>query len=696
MNAAGMTAMPAEDASRMLAMTTYSSASNTRPIETRTVEWGQVVEQFKMHEVRTSKDGKAFTLGQLKPGSTRKNEHVEFLSAVVLDHDDGTSLEELTRALREYEFLAVSTYGHTKKRLKCRLIIPLTRDVSPQEWPRIWEGANALVGGHADKAAKDPSRLYYFPSCPAETASEAFIMHNEGRWLDPDTLVLEKPHLISSKANPFRLNAGAADGIDQSPDEDEIIEEGGRHTRLVELVGSWIGTGKGYGETLQTANQWNEEKCRPPLPETEVLSVAKGIWEKHTHRPETVVQLQSLTTRSDSPWPLREVPSGRADTPDQLFNLDSFRIDRYLNSPPPQRRWLLNNCLPSGKVGAIIAPGGTGKSQYVLQLAASIATGLPLADGAWTVGETGGVLVLAAEDDIEEIHRRVHNVAEVLTKTYGEGVKELLAGRLFVKSMVAENNLMTAKLHPGHREVYPTDYVTRLIALARQDTNLRLIIIDPAARFRGGEENSAEDMTRFVEVLEFVSKETGAAVLVVHHANKSSMRKEEQSQIASRGSSAFTDGVRWQMNLATLTPEEAKKLNVPDEERRFYLSAPVTKSNYSAPQPVVYLRRGEGGYLHKADLVSRSNKKADELIVRIVKKVAELEDPVSAAEFERQYGGVENVFGVGRINLRGLINKSIEAKYIEKGIGKTKPLCVTKLGHEMLRLKSSLDNSIAR
>jgi hypothetical protein len=43
------------------------------------------------------------------------------------------------------------------------------------------------------------------------------------------------------------------------------------------------------------------------------------------------------------------------------------------------------------------------------------------------------------------------------------------------------------------------------------------------------------------------------------------------SQNAQRGSAAFSDGIRWQMNLATMTSNDAKKLGIPEAMRRRYL-----------------------------------------------------------------------------------------------------------------------------
>lgn len=68
-------------------------------------------------------------------------------------------------------------------------MFPLARSCTPEEWPQVWAGLNILLRGHCDPACKDAARLYYLPSCPAESAAEAFCETNRGELLDPDALL---------------------------------------------------------------------------------------------------------------------------------------------------------------------------------------------------------------------------------------------------------------------------------------------------------------------------------------------------------------------------------------------------------------------------------------------------------------------------------------------------------------------------
>lgn len=371
--------------------------------------------------------------------------------------------------------------------------------------------------------------------------------------------------------------------------------------------------------------------------------------------------------------------------PQRLFDLSEANVRDFLLCAPSPRRYLLKDCLPAGKVGAIIAPGGTGKSQFVLQLAISVASGLPLASGGWEVGESGGVLALFAEDDKEEVGRRLYYTVKSIESNSGTpNIVDTLDGRLFVRSMVAEDNLMTAP-HPKDTLIYRTPYADKLIGTAQGIPNLKLIIIDPASRYNGGDENKAGDMTRFVEVLEYVSKATGAAVLVIHHANKASMQGSEQTQSAARGSSALSDGIRWQMNLSTMTKDEARACDIPEDQRRMYLTATMTKNNYAAPQPPVFLRRTDNGVLVEVDLAERARHKEGTTILRIVQKIAATEEQFSARSFADAFCGERGIFEMGQNALVRCVNQAIGHGYLKKDAKKRGALSVTDVGKAIVQ-----------
>ncbi|MCX7143774.1 MAG: AAA family ATPase [Proteobacteria bacterium] len=437
-----------------------------------------------------------------------------------------------------------------------------------------------------------------------------------------------------------------------------VCRDGQRTNHLTRLVGVLISEGRTLDEVTKLAHDWNSRN-QPPADDEKIVNTCDSIWKTDERN-----------------HPREEEPNDQSP----LFDLEDARVSKMLSTLPPERRWMLKDCLLSGKVGAIVAPGGTGKSQFLLQLGVSVASGIPFL-GLWEVPNPGGVLILLAEDDEEEIHFRLHNIHRQIVEQHPNcpDLSKRIEANLYIKSMVAEHNLMTVAGNKG--EVQSTGYAQRVVLTAKGIANLELVVVDPASRFRGGVENSAEDVTRFIEELEFIKKHTGATILVAHHANKWSAGPNssaaDTSQSASRGSSAFSDGVRWQMNLAGITKVDANNLGIAEERRHYYLGAVVVKNNYGPPSEPILLERKEGGYLAKANLKALERSTELDLLVQ-VKGLIDFDGNsgvlYTRSSFEDKYGGVQNCLKVSKNALRSDLDRWVsEGKLLVDGKRRLKP-----------------------
>lgn len=435
--------------------------------------------------------------------------------------------------------------------------------------------------------------------------------------------------------------------------------DGERTQHLTGLAGSLLAAGVGEAECIRQCLVWNSRNI-DPLDDSKVVATCKSICASdQRNHPERYLHLL--------PAP-------------PFFELKAGRIDQYLATQPPPRRWLLKDLVVLGKAAAVIAPGGSSKSQWLLQLAVGVATGVRVADH-WEVGEKGSVIVFFAEDDQDEIHRRIKLIH---THLVGKGHSKLLTGmenRLYVFSTIGTNMLLTRSDANG--EVCSTQVVDSMVNLAKQLPDLRLIVIDPASRFRGGEENSNEDATRFVEALETLAKSTGASVMLAHHTNKGSYTTDgDPGQGASRGASALTDGLRWQMNLNRLSDRQAKEIGINRGLLGSYVAATVTKTNYSAiPEPVI-LERLAGGYLSVVSATqarTQAENGAMARVLQIVKRVG----PLSARDLEDRYGGLKQPLKMAKQNVRKVVKLAVERGLLAGG--DRQPLALTAQGTEILR-----------
>jgi hypothetical protein len=107
----------------------------------------------------------------------------------------------------------------------------------------------------------------------------------------------------------------------------------------------------------------------------------------------------------------------------------------------PERQWLVPMRIPARNVTLLSGDGGVGKSILTLQLAVAARLGRDWLGS--LVSEPGPVIVFCAEDDIDEIHRRIALIAEHYHVTFAQ-----LAG-LYILPMAGQDALMAVPNRSG-------------------------------------------------------------------------------------------------------------------------------------------------------------------------------------------------------------------------------------------------------
>lgn len=256
---------------------------------------------------------------------------------------------------------------------------------------------------------------------------------------------------------------------------------------------------------------------------------------------------------------------------------------------PPPLDYVLPNMV-AGTVGALVSPGGAGKSMLALQLAAQIAGGPDLLE----VGELsfGPVIYLPAEDPPAAIHHRLHALGAHLTAEQRQAV----ADGLLIEPLIGRcPNIMALDWFDG---------------LKRAAEGYRLMILDTLRRFHIEEENASGPMAQVIGRMEAIAAETGCSIVFLHHASKgAAMMGAGDQQQASRGSSVLVDNIRWQSYLSGMTQSEAEEWGVEDTQRGYFVRYGVSKANYGSPFQERWFRRHEGGILMPAVLERRHKAK---------------------------------------------------------------------------------------
>lgn len=289
------------------------------------------------------------------------------------------------------------------------------------------------------------------------------------------------------------------------------------------------------------------------------------------------------------------------------------------------RDFIIPGLIP-GIVGSIVAPGSTGKSFLGIQLAIAVA-GVDRWGFTENSGKSGKVLYFSIEDGYDEIHNRhnaITDVLESMNDPITDAEIDLLVENLTMRDLLSAT-VMPDFLSPKIYEKWLNNEgfeESRTVGEAWIDDMIhhgkdhRLIIIDTLRNSHNGDENNGGQMAELLSRLRRVAISTGAAVLFLHHTNKTApLNGSGDLQQASRGSSVLTDNVRYQANMATLTEEEARgyaRLN--PENHAYYVRFIVSKANYCAPQPERLFKRESGGCLTPVYLEKKSEEKTDKVL----------------------------------------------------------------------------------
>jgi len=156
-----------------------------------TIRTAETVEQYrKLSKAKQDdiKDVGGFVMGKLK-GGRRKKDCVVFRSALTLDMDYATEdIPEQMELFFDFRCLIYSTHKYTPEKPRLRLIIPLSRNLSPDEYVAVARKVAEDIGMELfDDTTYEPSRLMYWPSTSAD--GEFVFQDIDGRILDPDEVL---------------------------------------------------------------------------------------------------------------------------------------------------------------------------------------------------------------------------------------------------------------------------------------------------------------------------------------------------------------------------------------------------------------------------------------------------------------------------------------------------------------------------
>lgn len=158
----------------------------------RTAESADEYEAMSKEERDDAKDHGGYVAGVLKDG-IRQSENVESRSAVALDGDQ-LNPEFLANfdSIMPYTSFLYTTHSHRPEAPRARVFVPLSRNVTPDEFQAIARYLSQSLGiEQFDACSFRVNQLMYLPSTPAD--GEYVFKEVEKKWLDPDNFLAQYP-----------------------------------------------------------------------------------------------------------------------------------------------------------------------------------------------------------------------------------------------------------------------------------------------------------------------------------------------------------------------------------------------------------------------------------------------------------------------------------------------------------------------
>lgn len=488
-------------------------------------------------------------------GSLRHDANMLAITGVEGDYDgQQLTMDRARRILMARRVAAVlyTSPSHRPEAPRWRILCPTSRAMPPEDRTRLLERMNGMFVGALSPESWTLSQSYYYGAIHGAEHHEVITV--EGRCIDAaddlDADALGKPVKAKPEAPaPAPSMARHPYTGDGTPYGRAALErecanirnagDGEKH-HAVRKAAYAIGGLAAAGELPEGA-AWSElsaaladirHRCADYDHAQDTL---KDCWARGMAAPRAVPDRPVTLARAPFGIPdaapdydpeTGEVamPAAAQHTPDLSSKPDVFptlSLEEIMALPPPT--WLVDKIITEGGFASLYAPPASYKSFVALSMALAVAYG-----DQWMGRPTKqcGVLYIAGEG-ARGLGKRI----KAWQRKHGR--EDIDAPfRLLAMSVNLTDPLQSAKV-----------IRTAMALAALEGSPIGLVVIDTVARsMAGADENSTQDMGRFVEACGAICLEVQAAVLGIHHTGKDTER-------GARGSNALLGGVDAEIKL---------------------------------------------------------------------------------------------------------------------------------------------------
>lgn len=452
---------------------------------------------------------------------------------LTFDYDAITpdDLKLLRRAFKQTEHVLYTTWSHTIEAPRVRMVLPLSRECTAQEFSCITRAVGARFD--LDKLAREsdkPAQMMFLPS--KQESGEYWFEHVKGDLIDVDFELEAFDDWTDPTQWPRRSERDAAHAVGELTPPNEKPGLVGAFCRLFDIHHAIERFELPYAPGSTGDRYTYTEGSRP-----DGLRIYDHGLKAHSdhdtdpahgqHNAFDLVRLHRFADLDDGKEyvDILEAPSYRAmcefvlELPEyQRERLSEFedlgeedeaapddsKPSRFTVVPAPeyshgeQMAWLIKNTLPKGELAVVYGESGSGKSFLVFDLCAAVALGK---DWQSKKTEKAKVVYVCAEG-ARGFRQRIQAYSRQNDVSLDDlGVVSDAPNMLEVKDVAA----MTAAIN----QFGPVD----------------MVVIDTlAASMPGGDENAGKDLGKVVDHCKKIHKYTGALVVLVHHSGKDASR----------------------------------------------------------------------------------------------------------------------------------------------------------------------------
>lgn len=203
----------------------YDDLKNRLKVTIRTTESAEEYKKMSKAQRDAAKDHGGFVGGVLK-GGRRKIDTVEKRSMIALDGDriDKAFLDDYEN-IAPYTSCLYTTHSSTAEEPRVRLVFPLTRDITSEEFVAVSRYIAQMLGiDYFDECSYQPNQLMYWPSSPQ---NGVFVFKEVDKaWLNPDDILSAHPEWTDPTQLPTSSRESKANQVAQQKLQDPLTKEG--------------------------------------------------------------------------------------------------------------------------------------------------------------------------------------------------------------------------------------------------------------------------------------------------------------------------------------------------------------------------------------------------------------------------------------------------------------------------------------